>query len=65
VQGVVIVEILVDPNGDVADVRVLRSIPLLDEAAVEAVRQWRFMPTLMNGEPRSVLLTVTVSFRLP
>jgi TonB family protein len=64
VQGVVIVEILVDPAGDVVDARVLRSIPILDEAALNAVRQWRFTPTLLNGEPRSVLLTVTVSFRI-
>jgi len=65
VQGVVIVEILVDPAGEVHDVRVLRSIPILDEAALDAVRQWRFTPTLLNGEPRSLLMTVTVSFRLP
>jgi protein TonB len=50
-------------NGSVRDVRVLRSIPLLDAAAVEAVRQWRFTPTLLNGQPVPIVMTVTVAFR--
>jgi protein TonB len=45
-------------------VTVLRSHPLLEPAAVAAVRQWRYRPTLLNGTPVSVLLTVTVDFRL-
>jgi len=45
-------------------VRVLRSIPLLDQAAVEAVRQWVFTPTLLNGMPVPVVMTVTVNFTL-
>lgn len=44
--------------------RVLRGIPLLDEAAVEAVRQWVYEPTRLNGVPVPVLMTVTVNFRL-
>ena len=64
VQGVVIVEILIDPVGDVQDARVLRSIALLDEAALEAVRQWRFAPTYVDGVARSALMTVTVNFSL-
>lgn len=64
VQGVVIVEALVDSNGDVVDARLLRSIPLLDEAALSAVKQWRFSPTLLNGSPVAVLMTVTVNFSL-
>jgi TonB family protein len=64
VQGVVIAEILIDTAGDVQDARVLRSIPLLDEAAVEAVRQWRFAPTFVDGVARSVVMTVTVNFSL-
>jgi protein TonB len=43
---------------------VLRSIPLLDQAAIDAVRQWEFEPTLLNGNPVPVILTVTVQFRL-
>jgi protein TonB len=48
----------------VEDVRVLRSVQLLDDAAIEAVRQWRFTPTLLNGEPIPVVMTVTVTFTL-
>ena len=46
------------------DARILRSIPLLDEAALEAVRQWQFTPTLLNGVPVPVIMTVTVNFTL-
>jgi TonB family protein len=62
VQGVVILEILIDANGDVAEAHVLRSIPLLDEAALSAVKDWRFMPTYLNGTPTAVIMTVTVNF---
>jgi len=63
IAGVVILETVIAEDGSVRDVHVLRSIPLLDAAAVEAVRQWRFTPTLLNGEPVPVVLTVTVEFR--
>jgi protein TonB len=62
ISGVVIIEAVIDPQGRVSDARVLRSIPLLDEAALDAVRQWTFTPTLLNGVPVSVVMTVTVSF---
>ena len=64
VQGVVIMEATISPTGEVSDVEVLRSVPLLDEAAVAAVRQWRYEPTLVDGEPVSILMTVTVNFQL-
>jgi protein TonB len=64
VQGVVILEAVVDRQGSVEDVRVLRSIPLLDRAAIDAVRQWRYSPLLLNGRPERFVLTVTVSFSL-
>jgi TonB family protein len=64
VQGVVILEVIVGPEGRVDDVRVLRSIPLLDQAALDAVEQWEFTPTLLNGTPVPVLMTVTVNFTL-
>jgi protein TonB len=64
VQGVVILEALVDHEGRVEDVRVLRSIPLLDKAAIAAVRQWRYSPLLLNAKPERFVLTVTVGFRL-
>ena len=64
VQGVVIMEATISRTGEVSDVEVLSSVPLLDEAAVAAVRQWRYEPTLVDGEPVSVLMTVTMNFRL-
>ena len=64
VEGVVRLEALIDEQGRVGSVRVLRSVPLLDTAAVDAVRTWRYTPTLLNGVPVPVLMTVTVSFRL-
>jgi TonB family protein len=64
VQGVVIMECTIGPEGKVTDVKVLRGIPLLDAAAVEAVRQWEYTPTLLNGVPVPVIMTVTVNFRL-
>jgi protein TonB len=63
-DGVVILETVIDARGNVESVRVLRSVPLLDEAAVAAVRQWRFTPALLNGEPVPVVMTVTVNFTL-
>jgi TonB family protein len=62
VQGTVVVEVLIDSAGYVAQGHILRSIPLLDQAALEAVRQWRFTPTVIGGEPRPVLMTATVNF---
>jgi TonB family protein len=64
VTGVVIIEAVLDETGAVTGARVLRSIPLLDEAAIEAVRQWRFEPTLLNGAAVPVIMTVTVNFAM-
>jgi protein TonB len=64
VSGVVIIEATIDEQGSVQDARVLRSIPLLDRAAIDAVRQWRFTPTVLNGQVIPVVMTVTVNFRL-
>jgi TonB family protein len=64
VQGVVIAEVRIEPDGRVGNAQILRSIPMLDAAALEAIRQWEFTPTLLNGAPVPVLLTVTVQFSL-
>lgn len=64
VQGVVILECTISPQGKVTDVKVLRGIPLLDQAAVEAVKQWAYTPTLLNGIPVPVIMTVTVQFSI-
>jgi len=65
VQGVVILKTIIGTDGRVADARVLRSIPLLDQAALDAVRQWEFTPTHLNGVPVPVIMTMTVQFDLP
>ena len=64
VEGMVIIEATIDEQGNVTQTRVLRSIPLLDEPAVTAVRQWKFSPTLLNGVPVPIVMTVTVNFKL-
>jgi TonB family protein len=64
VQGVVILETVIATDGSVSEAKVLRSIPLLDQAAIDAVRQWRFQPTLLNGQPVEVVMVVTVNFTL-
>jgi len=64
VSGVVIIEATIGANGRVTDAKVLRSIPLLDQAALDAVKQWVFTPTLLNGVPVPVIMTVTVNFTL-
>ena len=62
VRGLVIVEITIDVDGTVKDARVLRSIPMLDAAALEAVRQWRYEPTTLDGKAVPVIMTVSVAF---
>ena len=64
VQGVVILEALIDDTGTIANARVMRSVPLLDSAALEAVSQWVFTPTNLNGRGVPVIMTVTVNFTL-
>ena len=64
VQGVVVLEATIDSGGNVVSATVLRSIPLLDQAAVDAVLQWKFTPTLLNGVAVPVIMTVTVNFQL-
>ena len=63
VSGVVILECFIDRDGRIAKVAVLRGHALLDAAAVDAVRQWAYRPTLLNGAPVEVVMTVTVNFR--
>jgi protein TonB len=64
VQGVVILECTISPQGKVTEAKVLRGIPLLDQSALDAVKQWVYTPTLLNGVPVPVIMTVTVNFRL-
>jgi len=64
IEGVVILECTISPQGQVERVQVLRGVPTLDEAVVDAVRQWAYTPTLVGGVPVAVVLTVTVNFVL-
>jgi len=64
IEGMVILEATVDEAGAVTDTRVLRSHSVLDQAAVEAVEQWRYEPLRLNGKAHPFVLTVTVSFSL-
>jgi TonB family protein len=63
ILGVVILEIDVGADGSVTNARILRSIPLLDQPALDAVRKWRYEPTLVNGVAVAVRMTVTVNFQ--
>jgi protein TonB len=64
VEGIVIIEATIDATGKVESARILRSKEPLDQAALDAVLQWRFTPALLNGEPIPVVMTVTVNFKL-
>jgi TonB family protein len=64
IQGVVIIEATIDADGRVSDAKILRSIPMLDDAALAAVREWEFTPTYLNGAAVPVIMTVTVNFTL-
>ena len=64
IQGVVIIEATINSSGKVVATKILRSVRSLDEAAEQAVRQWEFAPTVINGVARAVVTTVTVNFSL-
>jgi TonB family protein len=62
VTGAVTIEATIGTDGKIVDAKVVRSIPMLDQAALDAVRQWEYLPTMLNGKPVPVLVTVTVNF---
>ena len=62
VSGTVVIEATIGTDGKVTDTKVVRSIPLLDQAALDAVRQWEYLPTMLNGVPVPVVVTVTINF---
>jgi periplasmic protein TonB len=64
IEGTVILEAVIGTDGSVQELRVLRPVPFLSDAALEAVREWLFTPTRLNGEPVPVVMTVTVTFTL-
>jgi periplasmic protein TonB len=63
VNGTVLVEATIDETGRVADTRILQSVPMLDQSAVDALRRWEFAPTTVKGEAVPVTIRVTVNYR--
>jgi TonB family protein len=64
IEGTVLLEVVVDELGSVASLRVLNGTPMLDQAAIDAVKQWRYSQTLLNGQPVRVATTVSIIFSL-
>ena len=64
IQGTVVLEATISELGSVEDLRVIEGHPLLIERALEAVRQWRYKPTVLNGMPVRVVTRITVRFNL-
>jgi TonB family protein len=65
VQGVVILQAIIDEHGDVTNVRVLKGLPMgLDGAAIEAVKTWKFQPATLEGMPVKVYYSLTVNFQV-
>jgi protein TonB len=64
IMGTVILEAVLDEEGGISTVKVLSGHPFLADAAVQAVKQWKYSPTILNGEPVPVIATITVVFRL-
>ena len=65
IQGTVVLGVLIDADGKVVDIRVMSGHPLLVQSATDAVKQWEYRPTLLNGTPVEVVTTVEVNFSLP
>ncbi len=64
ITGTVTIEAVIDAGGNVTSARVLKGVPMLDDAALAAVRQWKYTPTVVDGTPVSVIMTVTSTFSL-
>jgi TonB family protein len=65
IQGIVVLEVHIAADGTVQDVQVVRGPPILAQAGSEAVKQWKFKPRLVNGNPVEMQTTVTLNFRMP
>ena len=65
IQGVVIVQAIIDKQGNVTNIKVLKGLPMgLEQAAVDAMKQWKFKPATLNGKPVTVYYNLTVNFKL-
>lgn len=65
IQGTVIVQAIIDKNGDVTEIKLLKGLPMgLNEAAIDAIKQWKFKPATLGGKPVDVYYNLTVTFKL-
>lgn len=65
IQGVVIVQAIIDKDGSVQNVKLLKGLPMgLDQAAIDAIKKWKFQPATLNGKPVTVYYNLTVNFTL-
>jgi TonB family protein len=64
IEGIVLLEATTDEQGNVVKVRVLKSVPQLDQAAIDALKQWKYDPMIIEGKPKGVVFTVTIRFAL-
>ena len=64
IQGTVVLEAIIGIDGTINDLKVVRGQPMLARAALDAVKAWRYQPTLLNGEPVEVLTEIDVNFKL-
>jgi protein TonB len=64
VAGMVIIEATIARDGTIKNAKVIRSVPMLDQAALDAVNQWRYTPTLLNNQPVEVIMSVNVTFAI-
>ncbi len=64
IQGAVILQAMIGKSGTIENLRLLSGHPMLAPAAIEAVRQWRYRPYILNGEPVEVETQITVNFSL-
>ena len=65
IQGPVVLEVRIRPDGTVEQLRILSGEPVLANAAMMAVKQWQFKPRPVNGQPTAMQTTITLNFRLP
>jgi protein TonB len=64
IQGTVLLQVVIDRQGNVTELRVSKGEPILAEAAVSAVKQWKYRPYLLNGEPVEIATTVLINFHM-
>jgi protein TonB len=63
-RGTVVIEATIGVDGKVAEAKIIHSVPALDQAAIDAVRQWEYLPSVLNGVPVAVIMTVVVNFAI-